>query len=224
MKEITTISYAVAAVAVLSGCSKINEVRDALEAIDNEPTEQLLIAPAAGAGVGSTITESTVVDVLASRDAIATAIQSDSISAPTSAPTGTKKLDGFVGIGGANDNEAVIGNLTIDANFDAGTVQATASDFAEFNVADPAFPTTIDTQGITGGTLTGSGTIDGTSMSSTLNGTITSSISDTVVDSTLDGVVLDNNGSLLVTGTVTGTTTNGAGTSAIEDGEFAVSE
>ncbi len=184
-------------------------------------TVALPVAPGAGSGA---IQASTLSGVSAALDELGTAIDNGSIAAPTTAPTGQATLNGYVGLDGATDDESVVGNLTVNADFDAGTVTTSASDFGEFDFSDPSNPVAASTIGVTGGTLSGSGTINSTTITSTLDGTVTTSAGNSTVDADMNGNVYDNGGTLLVAGTVTGTVTDPTGTSVLEGGEFVASE
>lgn len=181
----------------------------------------LPVAPGAGSGA---IQASTLSGVSAALDELETAIGNGSIAAPTTAPTGQAILNGHVGLDGFNDGESVVGNLTVNADFDAGTVTTSASDFGEFDFSDPSNPVAASTLGVTGGTFSGSGTINSTTITSTLDGTVTTSAGNITVDADMNGNVYDNDGILLVSGTVSGAVTEPTGTSAITGGEFVASE
>ena len=188
-------------------------------------TVALPLAPGAGSGA---IQASTLSGVSAALDQLETAIGNGTVAAPTTAPTGQATMNGYVGVDGENDTESVVGNLTVNANFDAGTVTTTASDFGEFDFTDPSNPVAVSTLGVRGGTLSGSGAINSTTISSTLDGTITSTNGDVTIDADLNGGVYDNGGTLLVSGDVTGTATDVTatdvtGTSTLE-GDFVASE
>lgn len=179
-------------------------------------TVSLPVAPGAGTGAISASTLNTISASLVAMDA---AILDGSIAAPTTAPTGQATLNGYVGIDGELETEAIIGNLTIAADFDAGTVNSTASDFGEFDFSDPANPVAVSTIGVTGGNLTGTGTINSTTMTSFLDGNVSTTAGDVAVLSTLNGGVYDNGGVLAIIGDVTAT----VGGFAVY-GDFLVSE
>ncbi|MBC6440103.1 MAG: hypothetical protein GDA49_06785 [Rhodospirillales bacterium] len=112
---------------------------------------------------------------------------SDGLAAPAALPQGRGTLTGYVRVDLPGNR--VLGNLTIDASFDDATFTTEASNFARFDVSDPAAPTLFNKeltimagsdmvtgafQHVLQGSLTGTGTIDSTAMTMTgkLEGTL----------------------------------------------------
>ncbi|MBC6439036.1 MAG: hypothetical protein GDA49_01195, partial [Rhodospirillales bacterium] len=158
---------------------------------------------------------------------IGAAMDAGHLAAPDALPDGKGTLTGYVkldnvysysGYSGIHRKIAGVGSLTIDADFGAGTVATTASQFVQ----------DFDGRGFSG-TLRGRGTIDRTTINSTLDGTLkafSGIYSD--YDADLAGKVYDDNGTLLVHGALTGTVesryfapgSRGSVVSDIEGGEF----
>ena len=208
-------------IAAIAGCSSSSTNSGGGGTTTTGGTVALPVAPGAGTGA---ISASTLSGVSAALDELTTAINAGTIAAPTTAPTGTATMNGYVSIDGGNATESVVGNLTVNADFDAGTVTSAASDFGEFDFTDPNNPVAVSTIGITGGSLSGTGTINSTTISSTLDGNITTQAGNVTIDSDMNGDVLDNGGVLLLVGDVTGTATDATGTSALEGGAFVATE
>lgn len=182
-------------------------------------TAPLIIGDGADSG---TISASDLAGAETALVAFDVALADGSIAAPTTAPTGTAEMDGYVDMEGENEDEYVVGNLTVNADFDAGTVDVRATDFTEFDFTDENAPVAVSTLGITGGTLTGTGSINSTTITSSLDGTVNSTaLGDITVVSTMTGNVYDNGGELMVTGDINGTTSVvGEDDGTIDDGFF----
>ena len=122
----------------------------------------------------------------------------------TTARTGTATLTGALGIGDLGDDEdlTLIGDLTINANFDTDTATGSATGFTLFNEDTDE----VDRNGDVTETLTMSnGTISGTDFDADMDGTLTNAGDDFAVDLEMDGGFYDNGGDLVVGGEVTGT-------------------
>lgn len=199
------ISIGLLAAASLSACSS---------------SDPIVAKLSSAGGVGSGALDASTVKALGdAMDDIESKIDDGSLEAPAVMPTGSATMDGYVAMDMPDGPETVLGNLTVEADFDAGTVASSADGFSVWDFTG-ATPASIDA-GITGGSLAGTGTIDRTSMTSTLDGLITTDSGNAAVDTDLNGSLYDNNGSLLVVGDVTGTLDG----EVIEaDSNFAVSE
>lgn len=180
------------------------------------PPPPLLQAPGADTGP---IDASTLGDVA---DVYLDLINGPQPPNPATTPQGTATLTGYVNADGGGTDEFIIGNLTLEANFDTARVTSRATDFGEFNMSDASNPVAVSTLGVTGGTLTGAGAIDRTSMVSTLDGTITATTGDIDILSDMFGTVYDVNGTLYVGGDIIEVDGNGDPTG--EEGFFFASQ
>lgn len=141
-------------------------------------------------------------------------IDNDVLRAPEALPQSEACLHGYVSMDGARDTDRVVGNLSVRADFGAGTVISKATDFRDYDFSDPANPKRLPAPDpnarllavgtVQGGTLDGSGTISRTEIASTLNGQINVNGNATDVKAMMSGGVYDNAG-LLIAGDVTGT-------------------
>lgn len=137
----------------------------------------------------------------------------------TTSRAGTATLTGAIGIGelGDDENLELVGDLSIDANFDTNAATGSATGFTVFNG---------DTDGVEGdvsGTLTmANGTINGADFDATMAGTLTEGGDDFEFDLLLDGGFYDNGGDLVVGGDVTGSMIDGDDVESVEGGFVAV--
>jgi hypothetical protein len=137
----------------------------------------------------------------------------------TTSRAGTATFTGAIGLGELGDDGdlELVGDLSIDANFDANTATGSATGFTIFN------GDTDGVEGDVGGTLTlDNGTINGTDFDATLAGTLTESGDNFDFDLLLDGGFYDNNGDLIVGGDVIGTMDDGGTIESVEGGFVAV--
>ncbi|MBC6439876.1 MAG: hypothetical protein GDA49_05580 [Rhodospirillales bacterium] len=165
-----------------------------------------------GAGQGATIRPFQHLQRIDNLAFINAAVENGRLEAPDTLPVGTGTLTGYVKADNLFSDRRVIGNLTIEADFGAGTVTTSASDFRQFRRGDLS------------GQLAGSGTITATEIDSTLNGVITldddGTTTTTLVGGSMDGNVYDNDGSLLVHGGLTGSFTTDGSATDIAGGAF----
>ena len=154
-----------------------------------------------GAGSGEISTKQAKNAVLFITD-IADAVDDDEDAlVPDVDPTGEATFFGFVYLPEVSDTDgddfegvATAGNLTLDIDFDGGTVAADASDFSTFEFegdsADDATVTRSDTQFVNSGTLSGTGTIDDDlSFVSSLDGTLDTVEGVATIDTDMSGAV-----------------------------------
>ncbi len=133
--------------------------------------------------------------------------------------SGISILDGALVLNGAANDEYIIGNLQIVADFDSGVVDADASGFSEVRYNTVGELVSNDSIGITGGSLSGSGTINGDIMQSSLDGELSANginADSYRIDSNLNGNFYLLYGDIVALGTVSGTSTpvqNGQDTS-----------
>ncbi|MBC6439037.1 MAG: hypothetical protein GDA49_01200, partial [Rhodospirillales bacterium] len=150
---------------------------------------------------------------------IGAAMDAGHLAAPDALPDGKGTLTGYVKLDNVYSYSGItrkgVGSLTIDADFGAGTVTTTASQFVRESDG-----------GRLRGTLRGHGTIDRTTISSTLDGDLNGPGGVYVYyDADLAGKVYDDDGTLLVHGALTGTVKSNhfslvSLVSDIEGGEF----
>lgn len=174
-----------------------------------------------GAGSNAPISANALESTLDSVGELNTAIADGTVAPPVS-PAGQASMTGIVALPGALIGEEVIGNLTVNANFDSSTVTTEADGFAEFNTSDLDNIVPANSLNITGGSMSGNGTIVGSTMTSSLDGTLIRDDGNitNVIDTTLLGSFYDNGGTMVVGGAVLGTI-DGA---PFDNGGFVVSE
>jgi len=137
----------------------------------------------------------------------------------TTSRAGTATLTGAIGIGNLSDEEnlELIGDLSVDANFDSDTATGSATGFTLFN------GDTGDVESdVTGALTMGNGTISGADFDATMAGTLTESGEDFDLDLALDGGFYDDGGELVLGGDVAGTILDGEGVENVEGGFAAV--
>jgi len=167
-------------------------------AIQNYDVLRILNGLKIPSGTGSTIRPLAHIRQIDNMGFIDAAVEHGHLEVPVALPEGEGTLTGYVKADNAFSDRRVIGNLTIDADFGAGTVTTSAQNFR-----DPRGD-------VSGGFLTGTGTITATEINSGLNGKIfLGALGDpdrrsTTVDGTMAGNVYDHAGSLLVHGDLTG--------------------
>ena len=165
----------------------------------------LVTFPAAGGAASGALAASDVAGLGTAFQTLFDALDDGSVDLTSQTLSGTANFNGYIGVQGENENDGVIGNLTISANFDTNTVTADATDFAEFDFTDQANPVAVSTIGVEGGTLTGTGAITGTGFTSTLDGSVTINSNSFVLDGLMDGAFVDNGSTLATVGVVSGT-------------------
>lgn len=140
-------------------------------------------------------------------------------------PQGTARMDGALKFelpGDGGTTRIVAGKLSMDVDFDNKKVTGDAGSFAFYNQAADGSASTLRTENP--GTLSVDGTLqnDG-SLSATANGVIQDDVDmDTNLD--LAGKVYDNSGTLVTSGSVTGTVSAGTESLAVNNGGYVAVE
>lgn len=170
-----------------------------------------------GAGSGA-ITEAQLNEILDELDAFWAALANNQIDVlPVTQATATVNGVIFVDALSAPD-EAIAGNLTLNANFTSRTVGGSASDFGIYSGDNEAvFEEAL------GGTLAiTNGIMDADHIfSADMTGILNGSTGNTTVDADMDGFFADVNGTVMAGGSVTGTLNNDTdGVSTISDAVF----
>lgn len=200
------------------------------------PTTTVSVPAAGGAGSGTPST-STLQTTVEAYGPFWQAVRDGRITA-AAPPTGQATMNGYVVMlvteGKADgQDDLVLGNLTVAANFDAGKVTTRATDFVEKGIlddpSDPNGPGIIGPAtnpiGVTGGgELNGTGTITGSTMTSSLNGSVDLAQGSATVTSTMTGTFYDNGGSLVADGGFSGTVVGPAGNVSGDIGMFTASQ
>lgn len=125
----------------------------------------------------------------------------------TSTRTGTATMTGAIGIGDLGDDEELelIGELSVQADFDSDTASGSASNFGIYEEDTGR----LAEDGQVSGSLTMSnGTISGQDFDADMNGRLTNAGDDFDLGLALDGKFYDRGGDLVVGGDVTGTITD----------------
>ena len=128
----------------------------------------------------------------------------------TTTPTGQATMAGYYGITD-NQGAALIGDLSMNVDFGAGTISGSASNFGNFDNSGP----TLIKQGGPSGSLTVSGSVTGSAMTATAKGTLSGNTT-AAVDTTMTGNFYDDSGTTVAVGNVSGQVTDSGATAPVK--------
>ena len=173
-------------------------------------------APVGGTTTATTAT--TVAEALDTYEELQAKIDSGALTAVSELPTGSATMTGYLGVGDLGDDGdlTALGDMTLDVDFDGGSVTGSAENFALYN--EDSYEKEEDVSG----SLAIAGSISGVTLDANATGTLTDA-SGSTVDAALGmtGDFYDVDGTLTVLGDVDGTLTDDEGTFAVEGGFYA---
>jgi hypothetical protein len=172
-------------------------------------------------GTGGSGSGTDLPDEFSSLEDLVTQVEAGSLSeAGGSLMSGTVAMTGAIGVSGVGEdgNDEAIGDLTLSANFNDGSISGTASGFDFYDSAG--------NQGdAIGGTLTvagAAGSITGASLNADVDGTLIDGPDNVLVDGTISGTFYDYNGDLAAAGDFDAILTTPAGGETVEGGFAAI--
>ncbi|WP_406736568.1 hypothetical protein [Thioclava sp. GXIMD4215] len=175
-----------------------------------------------GTGGGARLSASEAATVMTQYDEAIAAVENGDATVATDA-SGAVSMSGYMGFSIEEEEDEIdaLGKLSMDVDFDNGTVSGTADNFALFDTSDEANPVKVSN-------VSGALTVDGTVTSAAIDASATGHLSDgdggADFDLTMTGNVYEQDDALMALGDVEGTFTTDEGVTETTGGGFVAYE